>query len=89
LVDGTAFRNIKTMAKRFTYRELTLLLGIVVALLVAFTFWLREPTVQSAKPTSEVSTIQKVSNALDAKKKFIASYINDFSVLFSNRSNPY
>ena len=29
------------MMKRFTYKELTLVLGIVVALVVIFTLWLR------------------------------------------------
>jgi ABC-type transporter Mla subunit MlaD len=32
------------MIKRFTYKELTLVLGIVVALLVIFTLWLRQPS---------------------------------------------
>ena len=32
------------MIKRFTYKELTLVIGIVVALLVIFTLWLRQPS---------------------------------------------
>jgi hypothetical protein len=32
------------MTKRFTYKELTLILGIIVALIVVFTMWIRKPS---------------------------------------------
>ena len=75
------------MAKRFTYRELTLLLGIVVALIVMFTFW--HPQWAPQSPTAEVSSIQHVYDMIDEQKELFREAINGFSVLSSNRNSLY
>jgi hypothetical protein len=45
---GMRFANRKTVKRRFTYKELTLIVGIVVALIVAFTVFLQSPSAQSS-----------------------------------------
>jgi hypothetical protein len=73
------------MKKRFTYRELTLVAGVVVALIVAFTLWFRQPlNALPGKPkvtgTTGFSSLRKES----MKKYFIA-----FEELLSDLNNPY
>jgi predicted ABC-type sugar transport system permease subunit len=44
MTHGMAFERKKTMVKKFTYKELTLVLGILVALIIVFTLWIYKPT---------------------------------------------
>ena len=73
------------MMKRFTYKELTLVLGIVVALVVIFTLWLRQPS-GTFSDTLKVSTPAGVSTV---KKSAVKNYFAAFEELLSGRSNPY
>jgi hypothetical protein len=41
---GMAFVKPKTMIKRFSYKEFTLLFGILVALLIIFALWFGQPS---------------------------------------------
>jgi hypothetical protein len=34
----------KTMIKKFTYKELTLILGVLVALIIVLTLWVYQPS---------------------------------------------
>jgi hypothetical protein len=72
------------MIKRFTYKELTLLLGIVVALTVIFTLWIRQPS-------GTFSNILKLStpSGMSAIKKSLIKDFVVFEELFSSQSNPY
>jgi hypothetical protein len=71
------------MIKKFTYRELTLLLGVVVAVIVVFTLWIRQPFSSSTSHIPVVTTLKKIN---EATKK---NYVSAFEVLHSGRSNPY
>jgi len=44
---GTTLEKRNTVNRKFTYRELTLILGIVVALLVVFMLWFTQDAVMS------------------------------------------
>lgn len=71
--------------KRFTYKELTLVLGIVVALVVIFTLWLRQPS-GAFSDTLKLPTPAGLSTV---KKSSIKNYFSAFEELLSGRSNPY
>jgi hypothetical protein len=71
--------------RRFTYKELTLVLGIVVALVVIFTLWLREPS-GAFSGTLKLSTPTGLSTV---KKSVIKNYFYVFEELQLDRSNPY
>jgi hypothetical protein len=71
------------MIKRFTYREATLLIGVLVALIVIFTLWIRVPFGQSVLQMPRVTEVQRIKDA--AAKEFV----NAFEALHSGRSNPY
>ena len=43
MTNGMAFERKKPMIKKFTYKELTLILGILVALIIVFTIWIYKP----------------------------------------------
>ena len=75
----------ETMIKRFTYKELTLVLGIVVALLVIFTLWLRQPS-GTFSDSLKLPTRAGISTV---KKSSIKNYVAAFEELLSGRSNPY
>lgn len=77
------------MSKRFTYRELTLLLGIAVALIVLFTFWLRQPDSFSKLPSTTPTSFQRVYESMNETKEQVEQMANGFLVLFSNQNNPY
>ena len=74
--------NKKTMINKFTYRELTLVIGVIVAVIVIFTLWVRQPFGHSILrlPIAEVQKVRDVA---------LKEHINAFEVLLSNRSNPY
>jgi hypothetical protein len=74
-----------TMMKRFTYKELTLVLGIAVALVVIFTLWLRHPS-GSFSDSLRIPTPAGVSTV---KKSSVKNYFAAFGELLSGRSNPY
>jgi hypothetical protein len=48
---GMTLVKKRSMNRNFTYRELTVILGILVALLVVFTFWYKTPDFQSLTPS--------------------------------------
>jgi hypothetical protein len=73
------------MIKRFTYKELTLVLGIVVALVVVFTLWLRQPS-GVFSDTLKFPTRAGISTV---KKSAIKNYFAAFEELLSGRNNPY
>ena len=74
--------NEKTKKKGFTYRELTLLIGVIVAVIVIFTLWIRQPFRQNTLriPIADIEKVSKVT---------LKKYVNAFEVLRSNRNNPY
>ncbi len=57
---GTTLGKRSTVNRKFTYREFTLILGIVVALLVVFMLWFTQDTVASE---SIVSRLPKIPDA--------------------------
>lgn len=71
------------MIKRFTYRQLTLLIGVIVALIVVFTLWIRVPFSQV---TSHVPVVTKLKKFKEAAVK---DYVRAFEVLPSGQNNPY
>ena len=73
------------MMKRFTYKELTLVLGIVVALVVIFALWLRQP----AGTFSDTLKLPTPAGVSTVKKSAIKNYVAAFEELLSGRSNPY
>lgn len=84
-------QSSNTMSKKFTYKELTLLLGIIVALIVIFTLWIRQPS-DSFSITSKTQTESPFAGfkkLFSHKKSTIGNYLNGFAALFSDRSNPY
>jgi hypothetical protein len=78
------------MKKRFTYRELTLVLGILVALIVIFALWGRQPFSSYSKTKKVPSGISNtiITQFYTLKKSAIKTYAV-FEELHSNRSNPY
>lgn len=84
MTNGMALDNSKTMIKKFTYKELTLLLGILVALIIVFTLWIRQPS----KPISTFG-IKRPSVVQSIKNTVIKTYVNVAEVLLSDQSNPY
>jgi hypothetical protein len=78
------------MGKRFTYRELTLVLGILVALIVIFAIWSRQPFNSYSKTKKGPSSISNtiITRFYTLKKSVIKGYVV-FEELHSNRSNPY
>lgn len=79
------------MKTRFTYRELTLVMGIVVALIVVFSLWSRQPFGSHLKtkgaPADVSNTI--ISQFYTIKESVIKGYFGASSVLLSKQSNPY
>jgi hypothetical protein len=71
MTNGMAFDNSKMMIKNFTYKELTLLLGILVALIIVFTLWIRQPA-------GKISTfgIKRPSVVETIKSTAIKTYAN-------------
>ena len=62
LKAGMALAKGERMIKRFTYRELTIIIGIIVALVIVFAFWSNgnlngESLSPSIKPRIETSSI--------------------------------
>ncbi len=49
--NGTALAKPQNMIKRFTYKEFTLLLGIIVALIIIFALWIRQPSKSFSRTT--------------------------------------
>jgi hypothetical protein len=52
--NGMTLAKPKQMIKRFTYKEFTLLLGVIVALIIVFALWIRQPS-KSFSRTTKVS----------------------------------
>lgn len=73
------------MIKRFTYKELTLLLGILVALIVIFTLWIRQP----ANAISRTSKVPGFSRLYSIKKNILKRYVIVFDALHLNQNSPY
>ena len=62
LKAGMALAKGERMIKRFTYKELTIILGIIVALVIAFAFWSTgdisgESLSPAIKPNIETSSV--------------------------------
>jgi di/tricarboxylate transporter len=62
LKAGMALAKGERMIKRFTYKELTIIIGIIVALVIVFAFWSNsnvsgESLSPSIKPKVETSSI--------------------------------
>jgi hypothetical protein len=70
---------------RFTYKELTLVIGIVVALVVIFTLWIKRP----AMSFSNTPRIPALTKSYAEKKVTITTLFDAVEELLSNRSNPY
>jgi hypothetical protein len=69
--NGTAFAKSKIMKQRITYKEVTLALGILVALLVALTLWVTNP----AEKQSSQSVILPYISSLATVKSIIHAAI--------------
>lgn len=73
------------MIKRFTYKELTLLIGVVVALIVIFTLWIRQP-LDVYPRTSKAPVLSEIHKL---KNTALKNYISVFEELLSGRNSPY
>jgi hypothetical protein len=73
------------MTKRFTYKELTLIIGVVVAVIVVFTLWIRQP-LSAYLPTSHASGSIEIRKVTRTPLK---NYFNAFEELLSGQNNPY
>lgn len=76
---------IHLMIKRFTYKELTLILGIIVALIVVFTLWIRQPS----QSVSGSARLPKLTNFVPVKSHVIQHAATVFVERLSGRNNPY
>jgi ABC-type cobalamin transport system permease subunit len=62
----------KHMIKRFTYKEFTLLLGVIVALIIVFALWIRQPAKSFSRTTKllewklNIPTDTNVKNLVNA-----------------------
>ena len=79
------WRYPRNMARRFTYKELTLILGVVVAFIVILTLWLRQPL----ESFFDASYFPGTSQIEMLKKEIVDTYVSAFAELVSGRSNPY
>ena len=70
------------MSKKFTYRELTLLIGVIVAVIVIFTLWARQPFDQS---TLRIP----IAGKQNLKEVAVRKYVKAFEVLPLDQNNPY
>jgi hypothetical protein len=61
-----------------------MLLGVVVAMIVVFTLWVRQPF--SHFNMQDPAVVTKVKNL---KKETVKDYINAFEALHSSQNNPY
>jgi hypothetical protein len=61
-----------------------MLLGVVVAMIVVFTLWVRQPF--GSFTSQEPAVMTKVKNLKEATMK---DYLNAFEVLHSGQNNPY
>ncbi len=73
------------MFKRFTYKEFTIILGIVVALIVVFALWIRQPS----KSLSKTSQVEWRWDFHMLKDKTAKIYVSAFEELLSGRNSPY
>lgn len=73
------------MINKFRHKELTLLIGVIVAVIVVFTLWIRQPFNLAPGPT-KTSGLPGVEII---KKSVIKNYVSGFEELVSGRSNPY
>ncbi|MFZ6012949.1 MAG: hypothetical protein ACOYXT_21575 [Bacteroidota bacterium] len=64
---GTALARRKIVKRRFTYKELTLVLGIVVALLIVFTWWFKNPAVPAQNTGDNHRTLPVITLPTVAK----------------------
>jgi hypothetical protein len=73
------------MIRRITHKELTLLIGVVVALIVIFTLWVRQP-ISNLAPRSKSTVLSGIRNV---KIAAFRSYVIAFEEHLSGRNNPY
>jgi len=59
---GMALAKQKNMIKRSRYKEFTLLAGIVVALIIIFAWWIRQPSTFFSKSSKLLEWNVNVSN---------------------------
>jgi hypothetical protein len=75
--SGTTFAKKASVKQNITYREIILAIGILVALLVAFTLWIHNPGDQSA--TQFIQTPQIPTGSFSTTtKNFIESAVEAF-----------
>lgn len=72
------------MIERLTYQKLTMLFGVVVAMIVVLTLWVRQPF--NNVTLSDPAVVTKVKKLKEATVK---DYVNAFEVLHSGQNNPY
>jgi hypothetical protein len=82
MTSGMAFDNSKTMINKFTYKELTLLLGILVALIIVFALWIRQP-----KSGASTFGIKRPSVVEVIKNSVVKAYVNVAGERLSDQSN--
>lgn len=78
-------QSTNIMIYKFKHKELTLLIGVIVAAIVIFTLWIREPS----NPFPRTSKAPGVPTFQMLKKSMIKNYLNGFEELLSGRNNPY
>jgi hypothetical protein len=55
----------KTMIKKFTYKELTLILGVLVALIIVLTLWVYQPSrTRTSFSTKRPSVVEVFKNSV-------------------------
>jgi hypothetical protein len=55
-ITGTSLVKPHTVNQRFTYRELTLIIGIIVALIVVVTLWMNQVQILEGATKSDATT---------------------------------
>lgn len=59
---GITFVKAKHVNRKFTYKELTLILGVVVALIVAFTLWFTQDGLTNQSIVTRMPQMQDVGS---------------------------
>jgi hypothetical protein len=54
-ITGTTLAKPPAVKKHITYKDVTLILGILVAMIIAFTLWIRTPGISETSPAGSSS----------------------------------
>jgi hypothetical protein len=69
---GMAFVKPHSVKRQFTYKEFTLIVGILVALIIVFTLWVRQEPVKESPQTLKPKSISLPDAAKSLVKRAVA-----------------